>query len=80
MTNGKKVSIIYLYLKKGEEMENFIVNFFMVVFGIIISGGILVWVLNYITEELNNLVNMNFVEIVGSLTLLLVAALVALQL
>jgi hypothetical protein len=61
-------------------MENFIVNFFMVVFGIIISGGILVWVLNYITEELNNLIHMNFMEVVGSLTLLLVAALVALQL
>ena len=61
-------------------MENFIVNFFMVVFGIIISGGILVWVLNYITEELNNLIHMNFMEVVGSLTLLLVAALVAMQL
>lgn len=61
-------------------MENFIVNFFMVVFGIIISGGILVWVLNYITEELNNLIHMNFMEVVGSLTLLLVAALIALQL
>jgi uncharacterized protein YpiB (UPF0302 family) len=52
----------------------------MVVFGIIISGGILVWVLNYITEEMNNLVNMNFAEIVGSVTLLLVAALIAMQL
>jgi len=61
-------------------MENFIVNFFMVVFGIIVSGGILVWVLNYITEELNNLIHMNFMEVVGSLTLLLVAALIALQL
>jgi hypothetical protein len=61
-------------------MENFIVNFFMVVFGIIISGGILVWVLNYITEELNNLIHMNFMEVVGSLTLLLVAALIAMQL
>jgi|SaaInlV_120m_DNA_3_1039746.scaffolds.fasta_scaffold26309_2 hypothetical protein len=61
-------------------MENFIVNFFMVVFGIIISGGILVWVLNYITEELNNLMHMNLTEVIGSLTLLLVAALVALQL
>jgi len=61
-------------------MENFIVNFFMVVFGIIISGGILVWVLNYITEELNNIVNMTFAEIVGSVTLLLVAALIAMQL
>lgn len=61
-------------------MENFIVNFFMVVFGIIISGGILVYVLNYITEELNNLIHMNFTEVIGSLTLLLVAALVALQL
>ena len=61
-------------------MENYIVNFFMVVFGIIISGGILVWVLNYITEELNNLIHMNFMEVVGSLTLLLVAALIALQL
>lgn len=61
-------------------MENFIVNFFMVVFGIIISGGILVWVLNYITEELNNLIDMNLTEVIGSLTLLLVAALVALQL
>ena len=61
-------------------MENFIVNFFMIVFMIIISGGILVWVLNYITEEMNNLANMNFVEVVGSLTLLLVAALIAMQL
>jgi len=61
-------------------MENFIVNFFMVVFGIIISGGILVYVLNYITEELNNLMHMNLTEVIGSLTLLLVAALVALQL
>jgi hypothetical protein len=61
-------------------MENFIVNFFMVVFGIIVSGGILVWVLNYITEELNNLIHMNFMEVVGSLTLLLVAALIAMQL
>ena len=61
-------------------MENFIVNFLMVVFGIIISGGILVWVLNYITEELNNLIHMNFMEVVGSLTLLLVAALIAMQL
>lgn len=61
-------------------MENFIVNFFMVVFGIIISGGILVYVLNYITEEMSNLIHMNFTEVVGSLTLLLVAALVALQL
>ena len=61
-------------------MENFIVNFFMVVFGIIVSGGILVWVLNYITEELNNLIHMNFMEVVGSLTLLLVAAIIAMQL
>ena len=61
-------------------MENFIVNFFMVVFGIIVSGGILVWVLNYITEELNNLIHINFMEVVGSLTLLLVAALIAMQL
>ena len=61
-------------------MENFIVNFFMVVFGIIVSGGILVWVLNYITEELNNLIHMNFMEVVGSLTLLLVAALIAMHL
>jgi uncharacterized protein YpiB (UPF0302 family) len=52
----------------------------MIVFMIIISGGILVWVLNYITEEMSNLVNMSFTEVVGSLTLLLVAALIAMQL
>jgi uncharacterized membrane protein len=61
-------------------MENFVLNFFMVIFAIIISGGIILWCFNYIIEEMKNLATMNFSEIIGSVTLLLVAALIAMQL
>lgn len=60
-------------------MESFIVNFFMVMFGIIIGGGVLVWVMNYITEETQNLMNMEFSEVVSLMCLLLIAALIAMQ-
>lgn len=60
-------------------MESFIVNFFMVMFGIIIGGGVLVWVMNYIIEETQNLMNMEFGEIVSLMCLLLIAALIAMQ-
>lgn len=60
-------------------MESFIVNFFMVMFGIIIGGGVLVWVMNYIIEETQNLMSMEFGEVVSLMCLLLIAALIAMQ-
>ena len=60
-------------------MESFIVNFFMVMFGIIIGGGVLVWVMNYIIEETQNLMSMEFAEVVSLMCLLLIAALIAMQ-
>ena len=51
----------------------------MVMFGIIIGGGVLVWVMNYITEETQNLMNMEFSEVVSLMCLLLIAALIAMQ-
>ena len=61
-------------------MESFIVNFMITIFMMIVGGGILLWCLNYIVEELENLANFTFSEWVGIMILLIIAALIAIQL
>jgi hypothetical protein len=78
LTDGKKVSIIYLYLK-GKKMESFIANFMIAVLMMIVGGGIVLWCFNYIIEELENLSNFTFSEWIGIMILLFIAALIAVQ-
>lgn len=60
-------------------MESFIVNFFMVTFGIIAVGGIFAWVMNYIIEEMQNLATLELGDVLTIFVIFLIAALIAMQ-
>lgn len=60
-------------------MESFIANFMMTIFMMIVGGGILLWCLNYIIEELENLATFSFSEWIGIMILLVIAAVIAIQ-
>ena len=60
-------------------MESFIANFFIVIFGILVIGGIFAWVMNYIIEEMQNLATLELGDVLTIFVIFLIAALIALQ-